>query len=91
MQNSALATQLYSKAADNGIMAAILNLAAIYWTGRAVPRDCAHAAIWYRKAVDRGNVQSQERMVFIYREGKVVAADKVEAEKWLARSHGSHP
>lgn len=75
----------YTKAANQGNIAAELDLASLYRDGRGklFARDPAQAAAWYRKAADQGDAGAQGTLGMLYTLGQGVPQSDVEAYYWL--------
>lgn len=73
------AAELYAKAADLGLPAAMYELARAYDKGRGVGRDLATAAQWYRKAADAGHPGAMASLGTMHEFGEGVRLDLIEA------------
>jgi len=69
--------------AEEGEVAAQLELAGLYAKGQGVRTDMAEALKWYTKAAGQGNVEAQMKLGGMYIAGKVVRKDSAEAAKWF--------
>ena len=74
-QDYSKAREFYQKAADQGSVAAMYNLALLYEQGRGGPEDYVKADEWYQKGADRGDADSMNRLGILYEEGKGVTQD----------------
>jgi TPR repeat protein len=63
-----------------------MNLGALYFEGRVVPKDDVEAVKWFRKAAEQGNAIAQCDLGLCYFKGDGVPRDRVEALKWLRKS-----
>jgi TPR repeat protein len=78
------AAEWYRKAAEQGSVAGLLHLAALYRDGgKGFPRDMAQAAAWYRKAAEQGDVTAQASLGVLYSIGQGVPRNDIEAYFWL--------
>jgi tetratricopeptide (TPR) repeat protein len=79
------AVEWYAKAANQGNIAAELDLASLYRDGRGklFARDADQAAAWYRKAADQGDPRAQGALGMLYTLGQGVPRSDVEAYYWL--------
>jgi uncharacterized protein len=79
------AVDWYTKAANQGNVAAELDLASLYRDGRGklFARDVDQAATWYRKAADQGDARAQGALGMLYTLGQGVPRDDAEAYFWL--------
>ncbi|HRE15641.1 MAG TPA: hypothetical protein PLW86_01065 [Rhodocyclaceae bacterium] len=76
----------YKKAAAEGNVKAIYNLALMYSDGRGVPRDEKHAAFWYRKAAYFGYANAQYNLALMYAEGRGLPQDDKQALYWYRKA-----
>ena len=76
------ALQLWLPLAQQGHVAAQLNVAVLYEKGQGVPQDFVEAAKWYRQAAEQGDVQAQYSMGVLSENGTGIAKDPDEARKW---------
>src|ERR1700693_2843236 len=65
-QDYSKAREFYQKAADQGSMAAMYNLAVLYEQGRGGPEDYVKADEWYQKGADRGDADAMNRLGILY-------------------------
>jgi len=78
------AAEWYERAADKGVIAGEMHLAALYRDGgKGFSRDMASAAAWYRKAAEQGDVTAQATLGLLYSLGQGVPKSDVEAYFWL--------
>jgi hypothetical protein len=79
------AIEWYTKAANQGNVAAELDLASLYRDGRGkfFARDVDQAAAWYRKAAEQGDPRAQAALGMLYTLGQGVPRSDVEAYYWL--------
>jgi TPR repeat protein len=86
----AIAFRLFHLPAEQGNVAAQLNLSDMYYYGRGVTQGYAKAAKWFRKAAEQGHASAQTGLGFMYHYGQGVTQDYVEAHKWwnIAASKG---
>ncbi len=77
--------------AEQGEVAAQLELAGIYAKGEGVPKDHAAAVKWFTKAAEQGNAEARMILGGIYIAGKGVLKNSTEAAKWflLAAEQGN--
>jgi tetratricopeptide (TPR) repeat protein len=80
------ALRWYSKAADQGNIAAQYNIGWLYRNGRGVVQDYAEAMRWYRKAADQGHAAALSNVGFLYQNGLGVAQDDAEAMRWYCNA-----
>ncbi|WP_372814542.1 tetratricopeptide repeat protein [Psychrobacter sp.] len=66
------AFEWYTKAADQGLDVAQLNIGGLYENGYGVPQDYDTAFEWYKKAADQGNQEASNRI------GRLVMNDKID-------------
>jgi TPR repeat protein/transglutaminase-like putative cysteine protease len=76
-KNFTVAASLYQKAADDGNLFAMNNLADLYETGRGVPQDYAKAFGLYRQAAQKGFATSLISLSSLYEKGLGVQLDPV--------------
>jgi TPR repeat protein len=76
------ALRWFSKAADQGSIAAQYNIGWLYRNGRGVVQDYAEAMRWYRKAADQGHAAALSNVGFLFQNGLGVARDDTEAMRW---------
>lgn len=65
----------YKKAAEQGHVAAQLNLGVMYNTGAGVKQDYGQAARWYEKAAAKGNAKAELNLGILYDQGLGVSKD----------------
>lgn len=68
--------------AEQGDASAQLSLGLLYYEGKGVPQDYAHAIVWIRKAALQGNAEAQATLGGVYELGKGVDQDGAEAAAW---------
>jgi TPR repeat protein len=88
----AAAAQWYTRAADQGSVAAQYMLGVVYSKGQGVTRDSGTAIQWYTRAAEQGSPSAQYILGVIYEKGQgVVVPDEEEAFKWYMRAaEGGH-
>ena len=74
----------YRLAAEQGHPEAQFRIAAMYHSGRGVPKDYDEAARWVRLAAEQGHVVAQYGLGDMYDQGQGVAEDAVNAYAWLS-------
>jgi TPR repeat protein len=79
------------KAADQGHVKAMKQLASMYKDGRGVPKDETRAAKWYERATQQGqdgqgDAGAELALGLMYTEGQGVAKSDVSAFDWLIRA-----
>ena len=85
--DEAEATKWYRKAADAGIVDAMIKMAHRYQDGRGVTKDEAEALNWYRKAAEAGDVDAMYLVADRSNHGYFGAQkDDVEAAKWYRKA-----
>ena len=67
--NAKQAMDYFQKALDAGNYQGAFNLAAIYWSGKSLPKDEVKAIELYQKAAQNGEVNAQSALGFIYANG----------------------
>lgn len=85
-QNYDKAFKLYQKAAEQGHVKAIDNLAWCYNDGKGVKEDKAEAVKWWRKAAEQGYANSQCSLGYSYNYGRGIEKDYKEAVKWYQKA-----
>ena len=65
------AFEWYTKAADQGLDVAQLNIGGLYENGYGVPQDYDTAFEWYKKAADQGNQEASNRIGRLVMNGKI--------------------
>ncbi len=92
VQDHALSTKWFRKAAEQGEADAQFNLARIYGSevdgvykkGRAVPADDMEALKWYQRSAEQGHTQAQLKLGELYFEGAHgIPRNGVQAYKWI--------
>ena len=81
----------YTKAAQQGHLAAQTNLGLIYDKGQGVPQDYQKALQWYTRAAEQGSSAAQYNLGVMYDNGQGVAQDYSKALQWytLAAEQGN--
>jgi TPR repeat protein len=77
---------LWLQRAEQGDMAAQINLGALYERGLGVERDQARALEWYRRAAEGGDADAQYQVGLMHELGLGVESDIHEAEHWYQRA-----
>ena len=72
----------YRLAAEQGDKNGQLNLGAMYYNGKGVPKDHVQAARWYRRAAKQGYVPAQFHLGEMYYNGEGVPQDYVTSHMW---------
>lgn len=86
-KNYVEASKWYNKAAANGNVEAMHNIAVIYQDGGSgVTANFEEALKWYHKAAEKGFVSSQLNLGIIYQNGEKVKQDFAEALKWYNKA-----
>ena len=85
-KNTALAFELYQKAAEMGLDSAQNKLGACYEDGVGVFSDKEKAFHWYQKAAEQGYAPAQANLSSCYSLGKGVAIDEKKAFKWTQKA-----
>ncbi len=80
------ARELFRKAAENGLLLGMLNLANSLQAGRGGPPDPAEAAQWLTRAAQAGLAPAMVRLASAYRFGLGVPLDKANAQGWYERA-----
>ena len=78
------ALSLWLPLADEGHVAAQLNVGVLYEKGLGTPRDYAEAARWYLKAAQQGDAEAQFNIGVLYETGTGVSEDIEQARKSYA-------
>jgi len=73
----------YRRAAEQGHVAAQVNLGFMYADGEGVPQDDVEAVRWYRLAADQGFAAAQFNLGVKYATGRGVPQDDVQAHMWF--------
>ncbi len=68
--------------ANEGDIAAQVELGKIHSSGKDVPKNEKEALVWYSKAAEQGDVEAQLRVATAYIRGGGVPKDSKEAAKW---------
>lgn len=74
------------KAAEQGDIAAQIELGYMYWSGNGVPQDQSEAEKWLRMAAEQGDAETQFNLGSMYDEGIGVKQDYNEALKWYLKA-----
>jgi hypothetical protein len=85
-KDSAIAAQLFLKAAEQGYAAAQFEIGSMYANGRGVPLDKQAALGWYMKAAAQGNAMAQFNIGLMYFYGDGVKADREQAISWIRKA-----
>lgn len=72
----------YREAAEQGLVAAQLRLAEMFYFGEGVPQDSETAEKWYRKAAEQGNMVAQYGLGQIYYD----VDEFLQAKQWFSKS-----
>ncbi len=75
------AIEIYQRAADQGYLPAIINLARCYSSGTGIQRDVQKAVELYSQAADKGDVVAQSNLGGLYEKGDVMGKDLAKAIK----------
>ncbi len=81
-QDLSKAAKWYQKAANQGLVKAQINLAAMYLTGQGVGQDYKEAFKWYQKAANQGDANAQYNLGTMYQNGRGVEQSHVTAHAW---------
>src|SRR5262249_32110800 len=81
-KDEATALEWFRKAAEQGEVDGLRNLADSYQLGHGVARDQGEAMHWYEKAAEAGDAKSQYNVGWAYMKGEGVGKDKKLGEKW---------
>ncbi len=73
-------------AAEKGLVAQQIELAAAYFIGDGVPQDVSMAAHWYEKAALSGDPEAENEIAFFYQTGMGVPLDPERAFHWYQLS-----
>jgi TPR repeat protein len=84
--NDEKAFKWYKMAAEQGHVAAQLNLGVMYHQGHGVKQDYAEAIKWYKKAADNNNSKAQLNLGILYDMGKGVEKDVVKAAEFYEKA-----
>src|SRR5690606_1980728 len=68
---------------DQGHIAAMFSMAAMYETGEGLEQNYDEAFRWYRMAAGQGHPSSQNNLGLMYESGQGVVASPVRAYSWL--------
>ena len=83
---------MFQKAAEQGNLLAMHNLAVIYEMGLGSAADYPKALGYYNSAADGGHVESRERLARLYRDGGLgVAPDAIQALAWESKAPAPSP
>ena len=84
-----LAVRWLTRSAEQGVVAAQLELATRHYKGIGTPASLGAAKKWFNAAAQQGNAEAQFRLAWCYRES--VPADNEKAFQWLLRAaeHGN--
>ena len=85
-QNTQLALQWLTKAADNQVTEAQIELGNLYFNGTEVERDYEQAAYWLEFAASSGDPDAQYLLGRLFQKGWGVARDKSVAVMWYRRA-----
>lgn len=80
-----IATYWYLKAANNGNVEAMNNIASCYCNGVGVERNYLEAIKWYKCAAKKGSKKSCQELAHLYLYGFVGLSNVDEAIKWFER------
>lgn len=81
-----------TKAAEQGVPGAQLNLSLLLANGEGVTRDLPAAARWCQRAAEQGLPPAQDRLAIMYAEGLGVPRDEQAALTWfLVAAHSGLP
>ncbi|MBL4850518.1 MAG: SEL1-like repeat protein [Planctomycetes bacterium] len=80
------ARDLFRRAAEEGHVQAMLDLAALLGSGGGGTRNRAEAARWFRRAADLGNAEAMYRLAVSYQKGLGVPRDEAQAAEWYRRA-----
>jgi TPR repeat protein len=82
----ATALRLFQPLADNGDVAAQMNVGVMYANGQGVPQDYSEAAKRYGLAADHGYAPAQLNLAIMFTNGQGVPQNYVLAYKWFSLS-----
>ena len=86
-QSASIDSALIAKA-NNGDVAAQVQVGEAYAEGKGVARDPKQAAEWYKKAADQGNISAELHLAVLYRDGagKTFPRDAGQAAAWYRKA-----
>lgn len=84
--NYAASAKWLRKAAEQGYLNAMNNLAFLYQNGMGVKKDLPQAFKWFNEAAQRGDAMAQANLGLMYEDGSVGPSDLVQAYKWFTLS-----
>lgn len=76
------------KAAKEGGMGAIMDLASMYMEGRVVERNISQAIYWYSQAAEKRNTFAMRKLGEIYERGIDIEPNQQEAMNWYKQAAG---
>lgn len=82
----ALAVEWYQKSADQGVPAALNNLARLFADGRGVARDTERAVLLWAQAAQLGHPHAQYNLGVALFRGEWIARDQAAAVDWFLQS-----
>jgi hypothetical protein len=85
-RNSPTEIERLRRAAEQGDVAAQLNLAKAYATGNGIPQDYEQTSQWFRKAADQGSAEAQYWLGVMFRDAVGVGADQGQAAQFFGRA-----
>ena len=74
------------KAAEQGDIAAQIELGYMYWSGNGVPQDESEAEKWLRMAAEQGDAETQFNLGSLYDEGLGGQENVAEVLKWYRKA-----
>jgi TPR repeat protein len=80
------AFELYSQAADMGLMQAQYNLATMYYDGEGTEKDYAAAISWLRKSAEQGFAPAQSLLALMYYNGEGTEKDYAAGISWFHKA-----
>jgi len=80
------ALELYTSAAEQGVVDAQLLLGFLYFNGEAVAKNYPTAYKWFKKAADQGDARSQSQLGMMYDTGEGVPQDFKTAAFWYDKA-----
>lgn len=78
------AVDWFQKAAQQGIVKAMYNLAVMYYNGDGMPTDMKAAYTWFEQAANRNHVKAQYKCAEMLYNGDV-PKNREQARMWLQR------
>lgn len=78
------AVDWFQKAAQQGIVKAMYNLAVMYYNGDGMPTDMKAAYTWFEQAANRNHVKAQYKCAEMLYNGEV-PKNREQARMWLQR------